>query len=123
MESALKDMVFPFTLSCVECSEYKYNWMLYIAVAYIPPTIFYFAIVVLRISVSHGLMVGYVTVSQMVGSHSLIKMYLAIINNSHKNKILFILCGILIFFVLSFLPSAFILTCHLFEFYYWIILS
>ncbi len=33
--------VYSYTLSCVECSEYKYNWMLYIAVAYIPTTIFY----------------------------------------------------------------------------------
>ncbi len=74
--------VYSYTLSCVECSEYKYNWMLYIAVAYIPTTIFYFAIIVLRISVSHGLMVGYVTVSQMAGSYSLIKMHLATINNN-----------------------------------------
>ncbi len=68
--------VYSYTLSCVECSEYKYNWMLYIAVAYIPPTIFYIAIIVLRISVSHGLMIGYVTVSQMTGTHSLITLYL-----------------------------------------------
>ena len=30
--------VYSYTLSCVECSEYKYNWMLYIAVAYVHPS-------------------------------------------------------------------------------------
>ena len=58
--------VYSYNLSCVECTDYKYNWLKYIAVAYGPLTVFYFIIVLFRISTSSGLMVGYVTVCQTI---------------------------------------------------------
>ena len=57
---------YSYILSCVECTDYKYNWLRYIAVAYGPLTVFYFIIILLRISVTKGYMVAYVTVSQML---------------------------------------------------------
>ena len=58
--------VYSYNLSCVECTDYKYNWLKYIAVAYGPLTVFYFIIITFRISVTKGYMMGYVTVSQMI---------------------------------------------------------
>ena len=57
---------YSYDLSCVECTDYKYNWLKYIAVAYGPLTVFYFIIIIFRVSVTKGYMVAYVTVSQMV---------------------------------------------------------
>ena len=68
--------VYSYSLSCVECSDYKYNWLKYIAVAYIPLTLFYFTVIIFRISATSGSMIGYVTVSQMVATYSLAKLYL-----------------------------------------------
>ncbi len=36
--------VYSYSLSCVECTHYKYNWIEYIAAAYIPPTVFYISL-------------------------------------------------------------------------------
>ena len=68
--------VYSYSLSCVECSDYKYNWLKYIAVAYIPLTLFYFIVIIFRISATSGSMIGYVTVSQMLATYSLVKLYL-----------------------------------------------
>ena len=68
--------VYSYSLSCVECSDYKYNWLKYIAVAYIPLTLFYFTVIIFRISATSGSMIGYITVSQMVATYSLVKLYL-----------------------------------------------
>lgn len=57
--------VYSYSLSCVECTSYKYNWLKYIAVSYIPLTVFYFLVVILRISATSGYMLGYVTICQM----------------------------------------------------------
>ena len=67
--------VYSYSLSCVECSDYKYNWLKYIAIAYIPLTLFYFTVIIFRISATSGSMIGYVTVSQMVATYSLVKLY------------------------------------------------
>ena len=74
--------VYSYSLSCVECSNYKYNWLKYIAVAYIPLTLFYFTVVIFRISATSGSMIGYVTVSQMVATYSLVKLYWSIAENA-----------------------------------------
>ena len=60
--------VYSYDLACVECKDYKYNWLKYIAVAYLPLTAFYILTIVLRVSVNSGPMVMYVTVSQMLST-------------------------------------------------------
>ena len=49
--------VYSYDLACVECKDYKYNWLKYIAVAYLPLTAFFIPMIVLRVSVNFG---GYV---------------------------------------------------------------
>ena len=65
--------VYSYDLACVECKDYKYNWLKYIAVAYLPLTAFYILIIVLRVSVNSGPMVVYVTVSQMLAASGIIR--------------------------------------------------
>ena len=56
--------VYSYNLSCVECTDYKYNWLKYIVVAYGPLTVFYFISIILRVSVTSGSIVSYVTICQ-----------------------------------------------------------
>ena len=65
--------VYSYDLACVECKDYKYNWLKYIAVAYLPLTAFYILMIVLKISVNSGPMVVYVTVSQMVAAPGILR--------------------------------------------------
>ena len=72
--------VYSYNLSCVECTDYKYNWLKYIAVAYGPLTLFYFFIIIFRVSANSGSMVGYVTISQVVSNTYFNQIYLG---NTH----------------------------------------
>ena len=56
--------VYSYSLACVECSNYTMNWIKYIAVAFLPLTIFLGVIVVFRLSVTSGLLNGFVLVTQ-----------------------------------------------------------
>ena len=68
--------VYSYNLSCVECTDYEYNWLKYIAVAYGPLTVFYFIIIIFRISANSGAMVVYVSISQMVSNTYFNQIYL-----------------------------------------------
>ncbi len=65
--------VYSYSTACVECKDYKYNWLKYIAVAYLPLTLFCILIVFLRISAP---MVVYVTVSQIISAPGVIRWYM-----------------------------------------------
>ena len=72
--------VYSYDLACVECKDYKYNWLKYIAVAYLPLTAFYILMIVLRVSVNSGPMVVYVTISQMIAAPGIFQF---LINTHH----------------------------------------
>ena len=92
VDNALKVMVYipvySYDLSCVECTDYKYNWLKYMAVAYGPLTVFYFIIIIFRISANSGSMIGYVTISQMVSNTYLNYIYLKNPSFCGNNKII-----------------------------------
>lgn len=69
--------VYSYSLVCVKCSNYKYNWIRYIAVAYIPLTIFFVMVIVLRLPITSGVMMAYVTLSQILAAPGLITFYSA----------------------------------------------
>ena len=64
--------VYSYNLSCVNCTDYKYNWLKYVAVAYGPLTLFYIAAVMFRISATSGLMTCYVAICQMLTIRGLV---------------------------------------------------
>ena len=78
--------IYSYDISCVKCVDYKYNWLKYIAVAYLPLTVFYLTIITLKISANSGLLVECVNISQMMTTYNLIQAYIFInlqITNSH----------------------------------------
>ena len=46
--------VYSYNLSCVECTDYSYNWMKYLAAAFLPLTLFFLVVIIFRISVTAG---------------------------------------------------------------------
>ena len=60
--------VYSYRSACVECKEYKYNWLKYIAVAFLPLTVFYIIVILFRITVTTGSMNGYILVSQIIAA-------------------------------------------------------
>ena len=55
-------------MKCVDC---KYNWLKYIAVTFLPPSAFLVVIDIFKISSNSGLLMSYVTVSQMFETYNL----------------------------------------------------
>ena len=60
-------LVYSYELNCVKCSG-KYNWLKYVAVAYVPLTIFYFIVVLLRIDATEPYLYGFITLNQGLAS-------------------------------------------------------
>ena len=68
--------VYSYDLGCVRCKDYKYGWIKFIAVAFIPLTIFYVFLIMLRISATSSDLNGYILVSQIISTRTLIcKLY------------------------------------------------
>ena len=64
--------VYSFSMKCTEClrSEFKLNLLKYLAVAFLPLTFFYIVIVVFKISILTGDLVGYALACQIVISQA-----------------------------------------------------
>ena len=66
---------YSYSISCVKCSDYKYNWLRYIAVAYVPLTVFCFVVIIFRLSATSGAVMGYVTVCQLISSPQIVTVW------------------------------------------------
>lgn len=60
--------VYSYTVDCINCINYEMNWLKYVAVAFGPPTLFFIAVLTIRLSVTSGTMVGFVTVCQVLAT-------------------------------------------------------
>ena len=58
--------IYSYNIECVECTVSANNWLKYIAVAFLPLTLFYLIIVMLRFSVSMPVLKCFILVSQMM---------------------------------------------------------
>ena len=57
--------VYSYTLDCVQCLDYDNNWAKYLAVAFLPLTVFFAIVIIFRISAISGSMNAFILVSQM----------------------------------------------------------
>lgn len=62
--------VYSYSMECVQCTEsdLKKNLLKYIAVAFLPLTVFYFLVIIFKISITSGNMVGYILTCQIMTS-------------------------------------------------------
>ena len=58
--------VYSYSMACVECSHYNYNWVKYIVIAFLPLTVFYVFVVVFRISAFSGNLNALILTSQLI---------------------------------------------------------
>ena len=60
--------VYSYTLNCVKCNatDFTHSLFKYIAVAFLPLTLFYFIVIAFKVSVTSGSMVAYVMICQVV---------------------------------------------------------
>ena len=60
--------LYTYNTSCVECSDYKYNWLKYLVIAYLPLTFFYLFVVLFRIKLTSGVFNAYILASQLISA-------------------------------------------------------
>ena len=95
--SCMKDYgppIYSYTIKCVKCPKSKFNVNLlkYIIVAFLPLTVFYFIIVVVKLSVTSSSMVVFVLVNQLTTMPSQIRVIVT--PGSTPGRILIILASI-----------------------------
>ena len=72
----LNPFVLSYDLSCVNCPNSHLNWLKFIAVGFIPLTIFYFIMVFFNVNVTSSHMHGYVLFSQAVSTPAFVRLLL-----------------------------------------------
>ena len=65
--------IYSYSSKCVECKDYTYNWLKYIAVAFLPLTVVYIVVIVFKITVTSGKLNAYILISQMTAAPFLIR--------------------------------------------------
>ena len=63
-KSGYSPLVYSYELKCMNCTGMTYNWIKYIAVAYIPLTFFFLFVVLFRLNGTSPLLRGFITVCQ-----------------------------------------------------------
>ena len=68
--------VYSYTMKCVECNEddFKFNLMKYLCAAFLPLTLFYILVIVLKISITSHFMVASVFICQVIAIPSVLKL-------------------------------------------------
>ena len=67
--------VYSYSIGCVKCTYYKYNWLKYLAVAFLPLTVFYFLVVLFRVTATSGAMNGYIFMCQLIATPVSVRFY------------------------------------------------
>ena len=60
--------VYSYDVSCVECKNHHSNWLKFIAISFFPLTIFWFVVIVFRISATSGHLNAFIFISQILTS-------------------------------------------------------
>ena len=59
-------LVYTYDLNCIKCSNKNYNWLKFIAVTFIPLTLFYLIVIFFRISATNPYLYGFIIFNQGV---------------------------------------------------------
>ena len=67
--------VYSYSLGCVQCKSFKYGWIKFITVAFLPLTVFYMLVIIFRISATSSTLNGYVLVNQIIATPAVIQSF------------------------------------------------
>ena len=87
-------LVYSYDMSCMNCTGMTYNWIKYIAIAYIPLTFFFVFVVLVRFDGTSPLVRGCISICQGIVSPSVIRRNLIISREKRYIKVLGTLYGI-----------------------------
>ena len=73
--------VYSYDLACVKCENYAYNWLKYVAVAFLPLTLFYILVTLFSISFTSPLLTGLVMAFQIAGHPVQAQVFLSIVKS------------------------------------------
>ena len=73
--------VYSYVLECVKCENYEYNWLKYLAAAFLPLTIFYILVAILSISFTAPLLSGLVMFFQTAAHPAQLQVLVSGINS------------------------------------------
>ena len=65
--------VYSYSLGCVHCKSFKYGWIKFITVAFLPLTVFYILVIIFRISATSSTLNGYVLINQIIATPAVIQ--------------------------------------------------
>ena len=77
--------VYSYSLACVECSNCSINWIKYVLVAFLPLTLFFWVIIVFRLSVISGLLNDFVFGAQILTFPAQLRMLIALFSASNTS--------------------------------------
>ena len=75
--------VYSYDLHCTMCSGGLYSWMKYVAIAFVPLTLFLFLVLCCRISATSPHLIGFVMFSQAVSFPTSVRFVLLIVDKSY----------------------------------------
>ena len=75
--------VYSYSLACVECSNYSKNWIKYILAAFLPLTLFFWVIIVFRLSATSGLLNDIVFGAQILTFPAQLRVLTTLFSASH----------------------------------------
>ena len=93
---------YSYKMECVICKNYDYNWLKYLAAAYLPLTIFYIVVAMFSISFTSPLIIGVVMVFQLAATPTLVQVLEGFANGYKYGKYLKLSITIASFFNLDF---------------------
>ena len=73
---------YSYGVQCVDCANYRYNWIKYLLIAYLPVTALYLAVTVFQLNATSPSMSACIFVCQLISLHS----YASILVNFFKTK-------------------------------------
>ena len=67
-KTGFSPLVYSYDLKCIACTNSHYNWMKFVAAAFIPLTAFYFVVLLFRIDATSPYLYGFITFNQALAS-------------------------------------------------------
>ena len=94
--------VYSYKMECVMCRDYHYNWLKYLAAAYLPLTLFYIVVAMFSISFTSPMIIGVVMVCQLMASPAILQILEGFASDTKYGQFLKLGATIASFFNLDF---------------------
>ena len=78
-KSGYSPLVYSYDMICMNCTGMMYNWIKYIAVAYIPLTFFFYLVVISGFSGTSPLLRGFISICQGIVAPFSVRAYLSVV--------------------------------------------